>query len=175
MKPTLDELISGLEEKFGELIPQAKHCAEDFHKSYEDFIDSILSKKIIIVASPNLLADKIQEPKYTRYRTFGGLSIFLFFIGLITLFFNWKIAIGIFVLAFILRKISTYLKFKSSQNFAKEITSKFSSNPDEGMFDICQYYIAGILQLASTKGKAHLPLIPSYCLTGIKKYARSEN
>lgn len=175
MKPTLDALISVLEEKFGELTPQAKHCAEDFHKSYENFIDSIISKKITIVASPNLLADKLQESKYNRYRSFGGLSIFLFLIGLITLFVNWKIAIGIFVMAFISRKISTYLKFKSSQNFEKYITLKFSSNPDEGMFDICQYYIAGILLLSSTKGEAYLPLIPSYCLTGIEKYARSEN
>jgi len=48
-------------------------------------------------------------------------------------------------------------------------------NPDEGMFDICHYYIAGILELSSTKGKAHFPLIPSYSLTGIKIKSRGEN
>lgn len=89
-------------------------------------------------------------------------------------FFNWKVGIGIFALAFIFKNISSNLKFKTSLNFAKEITHKFSTNPDEGMFDICQYYIAGILQLASSKGKAHLPLIPSYSLTGIEKFARIE-
>lgn len=174
MRPTLKELILKLEEKFGKLNPQAEHCAEDFHTNYEKFIDSILSNEINIVASPNMLADKLQESKYTRYRTFSGLSIFLVVVGLITLFFNWKIGIGIFILAFISKKISSNLKFKSSQNFAKELTLKFSTNPDEGMFDICQYYIAGILQLASTKGRAHLPLIPSFSLTGIEKYARRE-
>ncbi len=174
MKPSLDELIIKLEEKFGKLNPQANHCAEDIFKNYENFIESISSNEIIIVASPNMLADKLQEPKYTKYRTFGGLSILMVIIGIVTLFFNWKIALVIFILAYILKKISSNLKFKSSQNFAKELTSKFSINPHEGMFDICQYYIAGILQLASSKGRAHLPLLPSYSLSGIETFAKRE-
>lgn len=174
MKPTLDELIIKLEEKFGKLTPQANHCTEDIYSNYENFIESISSYEIIFVVSPNMLADKLQETKYTRYRTFGGLSILMVIIGIVTLFLNWKIAIGIFILAYILKKISSNLKFKSSQDFAKELTSKFLINPDEGMFDVCQYYIAGILQLASSKGRAHLPLLPSYSLSGIEIYARRE-
>lgn len=171
MRPTLEDLVLKLEEKFGKLNQQAEHCTEDFHKNYDNFIDSILSNEIVIVASPNILADTFRDSKYSRYRIFNGLSILTVLGGLITLFFNWKIGIGIFILAFIFKKISSNLKINSSLNFANEITQKFSTNPDEGMFDICQYYIAGVLQLASSKGAAHLPLIPSYSLTGIEKYA----
>ncbi len=91
MKPTLAELTLKLEEKFGKLNSQAEHCAEDFYENYQEFINSILSEKIIIIASPNMLANKLQESKYTRYRTFGGLSILLIISGLVTIFFNWKI------------------------------------------------------------------------------------
>jgi hypothetical protein len=174
MKPTLTELISKLEEQFGKLNSQAEHCAEDFHENYQDFINSIQSKKIIIIASPNMLATKLQEPKYTRYRTFGGLSILLFIAGIITLFFNWKIGLGLILGSFLAKFISTKMKNSSSKNFAFELTSKIKETPDDGMFDVCQYYIAGILQLASTKGRAHLPLIPSYSLTGVEEFARRE-
>jgi len=174
MKPTLTELISKLEEQFGKLTPAAEHCAEDFHENYQDFIDSFRSNTIIIIASPTMLANKLQEPKYMRYRTFGGLSILLIIAGLITLFFNWKIGLGLIVSSFIAKFISSKMKNSSSKNFARDITSKVNEKSDEGMFDICQYYIAGILQLASSRGRAHLPLIPSYSLTGIKEFARRE-
>lgn len=174
MKPTLEELIKKLEKKFGKLNPQAEHCAEDFHSNYEDFIDSIRSRDIIIVASTNMLADKLQESKYTKYRIFGGLFMLLFIAGIITIFFNWEIGLGLIILAFISKKTSSYLKSKISKNFTKDITLKFSKNSDEAMFDICQYYIAGILQLASKKGKANLPFIPSYSLTGNQEFARDK-
>jgi hypothetical protein len=64
------------------------------------------------------------------------------------------------------------LKKKVSKDFALKLTSKIKKKSDEGMFDLCQYYIAGILQLASSKGRAHLPLIPSYSLTGIEVFAK---
>lgn len=172
MKPTLTELISKLEEQFGKLNSQAEHCAEDIHENYEDFISSIQANNIVIVASPNMLASKLQEPKYTRYRTFGGLSILFLIVGLITVFFNWKIGLGLFVVSFLAKFISSKMKNNSSKNFALELTSKINETPDDGMFDVCQYYIAGILQLASTKGRAHLPLIPSYSLTGVEEFAR---
>lgn len=70
MKPTLTELISKLEEQFGKLNSQAEHFAEDFHENYEDFISSIQTDNIVIIASSNMLATKLQEPKYTRYKTF---------------------------------------------------------------------------------------------------------
>lgn len=172
MKPTLTELISKLEEQFGKLNSQAEHCAEDIHENYEDFISSIQANNIVIVASPNMLASKLQEPKYTRYRTFGGLSILFLIVGIITVFFNWKIGLGLFVVSFLAKFISSKMKNNSSKNFAHELTSKINETPDDGMFDVCQYYIAGILQLASTKGRAHLPLIPSYSLTGVEEFAR---
>lgn len=174
MKPTLTELISKLEEQFGKLNSQAEHCAEDFHENYEDFISSIQTNNIVIIASPNMLASKLQEPKYTRYRTFGGLSILLILAGIITVFFNWKIGLGLIVGSFIAKFISSKMKNSSSKNFALELTSKINESPDDGMFDVCQYYIGGILQLASTRGRAYLPLIPSYSLTGIEEFARRE-
>lgn len=174
MKPTLTELISKLEEQFGKLNSQAEHCAEDFHENYEDFISSIQTNNIVIIASPNMLASKLQEPKYTRYRTFGGLSILLIIAGIITIFFNWKIGLGLIVGSFLAKFLSSKMKSNSSKNFALELTSKINKKPDDGMFDVCQYYIAGILQLASAKGRAHLPLIPSYSLTGVEEFARRE-
>ncbi len=174
MKPSLSELIINLEEKFGKLNEIAMQCAEDFFNNHENFINSIISNKILLVISPNMLANKLQEPKYYRYRIYNGLSIVLGFLGLLTFFFNWKIAIGLLVLSFIISKISNYMKVLISRNFSEELTLKIITNPDEGMFDICQYYIAGILQLASAKGKAHLPLLPSYSLTGVEKYANKK-
>jgi CII-binding regulator of phage lambda lysogenization HflD len=88
MKPTLTELISKLEEQFGKLNSQAEHCAEDFHEIYQEFINSAQTNNIVIIASPNMLASKFQEPKYTRYRTFAGLSILLTIAGIISVFFN---------------------------------------------------------------------------------------
>ena len=172
MKPTLIELTLKLEEKFGKLTSQAEHCAEDFHENYQEFIDEISSNNIVIIASANLLASKLQEPKYTRYRTFGGLSALLFVAGLITVFFNWKIGLGLIVGSIICKIISSNLKRKVSKDFALKLTLKIKTNSDEVMFDICQYYIAGILRLASSKGRAHLPLIPSYSLTGIEVFAK---
>lgn len=172
MKPTLTELTLKLEDKFGKLNSQASHCAEDIYENYQEFINSIRSEKIVIIASPNMLANKLQESKYTRYRTFGGLSILLIIAGLVTIFFNWKIGLGLIVGSIILKIISSNSKKRVSRNFALELTSKINTNSDEGMFDLCQYYIAGILQLVSAKGRAHLPLIPSYSLTGIEQFAR---
>lgn len=172
MKPTLNELIYSLEQKFGKLNSAAEHCAVDFHQNYEDYIKAISSNEIIIVTSPNMLADKLQESKYTKYRTFGGWSILLTIVGLITLFFKWEIGLLLFATAFVFKIISNNLKTSVSKKFSEDITNKILSNPDEGMFDICQYYIAGILQLASLKGRAHLPIVPSYSLNGIKKFTR---
>jgi hypothetical protein len=174
MKPTLTELMSKLEEQFGKLNAQAEHCAEDFHEIYQDFINSIQTNNIVIIASPNMLASKLQDPKYTRYRTFGRLSILLIIAGIISVFFNCKIGLGLFVGSFLAKFISSKMKNSSSKNFDLELTSKINKTPAEGMFDVCQYYITGILQLASTNGRAHLPLIPSYCLTGVQEFARRE-
>jgi hypothetical protein len=174
MKPKKEDLIIRLEGKFGKLIPAAEHCAEDIYENYGSFIDSIISKKITIVASPNLLASKLPDPKYSKYRIYVGISVLLVVASIITMFFNWKVGIGLIAASFIIKRVSTSLKIKYSLEFSGQIFSKFSNDPDEGMFDICQYYIAGILQLSSEKGKAHLPLLPSYALTGITKYARKE-
>jgi hypothetical protein len=172
MKPTINELTAKLEEKFGKLTPQAKHCMEDFYENYQEFINSIQTDKIIIFAPANLLANKLQEPKYTKYKKYENLSRLLAIAGLIYIFFNWKIGLGLILVSLVINLISKKIKKRISGDFEALLTSKIKLDLDEGMFDICQYYIAGILMLASNKGKAFIPLIPSYSLTGIKEYAR---
>lgn len=66
MKPTLDELILRLEEKFGKLNMPTNRCTEDFHKNYQKLINSILSKEVVLVVSANLLKDKIGGSKNER-------------------------------------------------------------------------------------------------------------
>jgi hypothetical protein len=173
MKPTLKELIYNLEQKFGKLNSAAEDCAEDFHENYNDYIKAINSSEIIIITSPNMLADKLKEFKYTKYRIFSGWSILLTLAGLITIFFKLKIGLLLFAIAFILKLISNNLKTSISQKFSKDITNKILSNPNEGILDVCEYYILGILQLSSSKGDAHLPLVPSYSLNGIKKFTKT--
>ena len=80
-----------LEEKFGRLTPQAKHCAEDFFANYDQFIDKFKHNDIQIIASPFVLAQKIPSRENTKYQTFNGLSTLLFIDGIILFFFNWNI------------------------------------------------------------------------------------
>ena len=172
MKPSIEDLIFKLEEKFGKLNSEAEHHAEDILEHYDAFIDSIIAKKIFFVIDPYTLAKSFHDYKYSIYQTFSFLSFLSVIIGVITSFFNWKYGIILFFLAFVLRKISSHLRLKNSQCFAKELYIKFLGNLDEGMFDVCQYYIAGMLQLVSNEGTACLPIIPSYSITGIKTFAR---
>ena len=61
-KPSIDELISMLEKKFGKLIPEAKLCVNDIYENYDDFIKAFTERKNYLVnleISPNLLAKKL--------------------------------------------------------------------------------------------------------------------
>lgn len=176
MKKSLDELIHSLEQQFGTLTPQAKHCAQDFYENYEDFVYLIKYRSFIVVTSAPVLAQKIPIGKYTSYQKYGGLSMLLGIIGVILIFFYWKIAISLLATSFLLKIIARYKKNKVAMDFSNEIIEKFLISDYEGFFDIVQYYIAGIIQIQSQTIPiaAHLPLLPSVVLTGIVKYAETK-
>ena len=171
--PTLEDFILKLEEKFGKLNPQAEHYAEDFLLNYENFIIQIRLKKILFGVFADRLSSQFHDSKYSKYKFFGSLSIVLFLISIVVLFFNWKYSIGCFIGFIVLKKYSNYLKSSGTESFVNEINLKFLDNQDDAMFDVCQLYIGGILQLVSVKGVACTPLLPSYCLSGVKVFARS--
>ena len=171
MKVELKEFKSLLEEKFGKLTPQANHCADDFYENYEDFISSFKSKRIQIIASPSVLSRKLPDKKYSSYQTYSGLSILLGIVGIIFLFFYWKIAVGMLILSLLLSISARYIKNRTAITFSNQISNKFEFDEFDGIFDVAQYYIAGIIQIRSQTAAAHLPLLPSVSLTGIEKYA----
>jgi hypothetical protein len=112
MKNTITELIDSLEKKFGPLTIQANHCAEDFHENYEEFIYGFQSGNLTIVTSPFMLATKIPISKYSSYKIFAGVSTLLGILGVILVFFYWKIAILLLLISFLFKIISRYKKNK---------------------------------------------------------------
>lgn len=173
MNIDFSEFKALLEKQFGQLTPQAKHCAEDFYAHYDLFINSFQEGKIQLFTSPHLLARKLPSKTNTKYQTFNGLAILLGLIGIILFFFNWKIAVMTIVISALSKFYSNYLKNKNAQNFTNNIIEKIVINEFDGFFDIAQYYIGGIIQIRTTVGFAHLPLLPSTSLTGIENYARN--
>ncbi len=171
MKPTFDELILNLT-KNGKLNIHKTHCVEDFYKNYDAFVKSICSNEIIFIVSTQMLSKKLKKLEYSRYRIYSSQSIFYGIIGMFVLFFNIKGGSLILLLSFISLMFSLYLKKKTGLNFAMELKLKFALNPDEGMLKVCKYYLAGILQLHSVKGKAIAPMHPSYCLTGFYHHCK---
>lgn len=170
MKPTFNEFLIQLENKFGKLTPQAMHCAEDIYEYYEQIVEAFNSNKMSVITSPQVLSRKI--PNLSKYQNVAGFSILLAIIGFIVIFFNWKIAVGILVFSFLLKIIARYMKNKIAIDFSSNIVNKFLINENEGIFDIAQFYIAGIIQLKSNVGYAHLPSLPSNSLTGNNSFAR---
>ena len=172
MKNTITALIDSLEKKFGPLTIQANHCAEDFHENYEEFIYGFQSGNLTIVTSPFMLATKIPISKYSSYKIFAGVSTLLGILGVILVFFYWKIAILLLLISFLFKIISRYKKNKMALDFSNEILMKLDIDEYDGFFDVVQYYIAGIIQIRSDIGTAHLPLLPSVALTGVKQFAQ---
>ena len=174
MDLTVENLTEKMEAKFGKLNPQAKHCVEDIIENYNKFLSEFQNGKIEIISSSYMISNKINNSSRFDYQTLGGLSIIILITGLILIFFNWKYSVVLFLTSFILKKISNKIKTKKAINFSEEIRNKIINNPSKGIIELCEYYIAGIIQLSSSNGKAHLPLIPSCSLTGKTVYARNE-
>lgn len=172
MKKNYQDFILLLEKQFGPLTPQAEHCAEDFYENYDLLISKFKDNSIQLFASSNVLAQKLPSQNNTKYQTFNGLTILLVIVGIILFFFNWKIALLAIAISFCSKYYSNYLKNKNSTNFTDNIMKKISQNEFDGFFDIAQYYIAGIIQIRTNLGSAHLPLLPSSALTGTENYAR---
>lgn len=174
MNLTVENLTEKMEAKFGKLNPQAKHCVEDIIENYNKFLNEFQNGKIEIISSSYMISNKINNSSSFNYNTIGGLSILFLITGIIVIFFYWKYSLILFLISFVFRRISIKLKNKKAINFSEEIKNKIINNPSKGIIELCEFYIAGIIQLSSSKGKAHLPLIPSCSLTGKTVYARNE-
>lgn len=174
MNLNIKDFKSKLTEKFGKLTPQAEHCAEDFYENYESIKNSIISGEIQLIASPNVLARKIPIPSYTKYKTYNTFSKISILIGIIVLFINWKISVLFFLVYFLLKKISNKLRNNMTSELTQDLKNVLINSPEQGILDISEFYITGIIALHSQIGKAFLPLLPSYSVFGIEKYCRIE-
>lgn len=173
MKPNIEEFKLLLAEDFGrDLTPTAESAAEDFHKNYDDILLCMNTGRIQIVSSTFRLYEATGNVKAGRYHIYGSFSTLSAIAGLVTIFFNLKIGIGLLILSFVLRIVGKVVKNRVSQTFSKELMELFKHNQHLGMRKICANYLAGIIQLRGPLGHAHLPLNPSTCITGIETYAK---
>lgn len=168
------ELTARLEEKFGRLTPAAEHHAQEFHNYYELYVNAIKSGSVFLIPSYSQLAKTMPEGKYRIYRTFEGLFILTLMCGLTAFVFNWIAGVSLITLSLLLTLTSQYYKRNMSMRFALELTVRFFNDPDDGMLELCRHYIDGVVALESKEGRAIAPLLPTFCLTGIKEYARNE-
>ncbi|TDE46981.1 hypothetical protein E0I26_02525 [Flavobacterium rhamnosiphilum] len=173
MKPNIETYLKHLKENFGEnLTPQVQQVAADFVENHEEYSEMFLKNKISIISSASRLADATGNPEYSKHHKFNGLSIVLILTSIIFLFFSWKTTIILIVLSIIMKLISKSLKNKSNFNYTKLIYDELANDIDSGILKVCVNYCAGIVQLQSSKAKAHLPILPSACITGEIIYAK---
>jgi len=119
---SLDEFRKLLSDLFGqELTEQADVAAEDFWKNMAAIARGVGDGSIGINVSVLSLVKSF--PQYGGYHVWKGLAIVLFLIGLIVLFFEWKIALGVVLLAVISQTIGKVKRRRSGQRFLEEIKS----------------------------------------------------
>jgi len=129
-KPSLDELISMLEKKFGKLIPEAKFCVNDIYENYDDFIKAFTERKNYyssaldlvgkteqsknqpIEISPYLLVKKLPSRLSPYYLITNTIYKLMVLIGIIFLFFIWEVSLVIFIISLIPRYF-----YKKNGNF----------------------------------------------------------
>lgn len=173
MKPNIETYINSLKENFGEnLTPQVENVAADFIENYEEYQKMFLENKILIISSTNRLADATNNTEYSAYRTYYGLAILLVAISLVFCLISWKISIVLFSLAIIMKIISKLKRDRSSKNYTELIYDELRNDVDRGLLKVCINYCAGVIQLQSSKGNAHIPILPSTCITGKIVYAK---
>ena len=186
-KPSLDELISLLEKKFGKLIPNAIFCVSDIYENYDDFIKALTerinynrstlnlvgstkqSKNQPIEISPNLLVKKLPSLLSPYYLIIKAIYRLMIVIGIIFLFFIWEVSLVIFIISLILKYFYQKMEIYACNQLIFEIITKAKYAKHEFIFDICQYYISGILRihpLTSNGISVSFPLRPSASLYG---------
>ncbi len=168
MKPTYDKFIKQLEGLFGQRLNSAAVIAsQDFWGHWDEFKHQILNGQIKINIDIIMLGVKMPIAEFKRHHPIKGFAKILFAIGLISLFFNWKIGIVIFIAGTIINMYGNIVKRQIGENFIKEITSNIhNNNHKDGMAKLCSHYLAGTVQFVSAIGKCNMPSFPSNCITG---------
>ena len=100
--------------------------------------------------------------EYKRHHSIIGLAIFFLILGLVIIFFNWKIGLGISVVGLLLRIYGNFIKQKTINKFLDSIFYNIDlNNPKDGMTNLCQHYIVGTIGLLGDKVSANWPNFPS--------------
>lgn len=165
-KPTVDEFKEQLESLFGQpLNSMADEAAEDFWNHWELFSNSVKSRDLNPLVDFLFLG--INFPEYKRFYSYKGLGQILIFVGVITLFFSWKIGVAILVTGFLTNTYGDKMKRKDGQQFYDDLMLAITTNPNEqGFPKLCCYYIGGIVKLVTSHGEAAWPQHPSNAVTG---------
>jgi ABC-type multidrug transport system fused ATPase/permease subunit len=134
-----------------------------------------LDKKIEITVSSFRLSKSTGNLDYSKHKIFDNLSIILFLLTLILVFFNWRYALFIFLLVLLLKFISYLIKKNTVKNFNSKLYKTLEVNIDDGIETIFINYCAGIISLSTIKATAFIPILPSTCISGKIVYAKNRD
>lgn len=174
MKPSYQDFKSTLEEIFGQnLTDRADLATKDFWNNWDDLYGQLKQGLIVINVDALMLGQKL--PEYKKYHPIKGAAKLIFLAGIVTLFFNWKIGLGVIGLGVIINIYGSTVKNRTKTDFAENILTNINEdNLKEGMGTLCSHYIAGTVQLNGDNGKAHWPQFPSNVLTGDTDFIPNE-
>lgn len=165
-KPPLQKFKEQIEAVFEQsLTSAASLAAEDLWRNWSAIFEEISNNSIIIKTDTLFLSRNF--PEYGKYHIWKGLALISFFAGIVLLFFYWQTGVIIMVIGVCSNFYSRFKKVTAGKKFTEDLRKEIIQNPlSMGMAKLCAYYIAGIIQLSSDKGKAHWPQYPSNVIIG---------
>jgi len=166
MKPTYEEFKDVLEESFDQkLTSDADVAAKDYWENWDQLRDQLGDGSISVNVDALALGQKL--PEYRKHHPIKGLAKVVFVGGIVTLFFNWKIGLGVIGLGIVINIYGSTVQTNTSSDFTADILRNIKDNNlKEGMVTLCSHYIAGTIELSGIQGNAHWPQHPSNVLTG---------
>lgn len=100
-----------------------------------------LASLIKINVDTLMLGEK--QPEYKKYYMVKGVAIIFSLIGIIVIFINWQIGLGIIGLEIIFQVYSKFSKRRTMTNFINNILTNIAlDNFKEGMGKLFSHYIA---------------------------------
>lgn len=167
------QILQILRKNFGENLTESViKSSISFCNYWDEFEELYQNHKLQTIPDVKRLAQSRGVDLFHKSRPLTLLNLLFFIIGIILIFFNWKISIIFLVLMIINYFFIKNLKNKAVQDeinlFNKQMMNKL--NDTERFIELIIYYSTGGIQLKSDKGRAFLPLLPETCITGIETF-----
>jgi hypothetical protein len=168
--PSLDEFKAKVEILCGQsLTGPASEAVEDFWTHWSSFSSLIAERSLAVHV--DALSLGMNFPQYKRYSACKGAGTVALLLGIVTVWFFWRLGAVLIAAGIGLYLWCGRLKVNDAKNLADELIKEATLNSaDGGYARLCANYIAGTIQLVSPAASAHWPQFPSNAVTGEQSF-----